>query len=327
MTVDNPTIVMIGIFTGVFLVLATIALAAGLLGNKQKVIQGRLRKAIGRHQKKGLGSENGAKKSLFIKQEKSFFDQFVPRPDELRKRLRRTGFSIQFKHYILASFGVAVVVSVLVKLFGGLSAAPSIMVGLAAGLAIPHLVISSMIKKRLTKFTTQFPEAIDLIVRGLKAGLPVTESIGSVGREMDDPIAVEFTKIIDDIRLGKTLDEALWKAADRLDTPEFKFFVISLSVQQETGGNLAETLENLSIILRGRSQLKLKVKAMSSEGKASAYIIGSLPFIMCGILTMLNYDYMSVLFTDPRGQVAMVGGLIWMGIGMFIISKLINFEV
>ena len=327
MTVDNPTIVMIGIFTGVFLVLATIALAAGLLGNKQKVIQGRLRKAIDRHQKKGLAAENGAKKSLFIKQEKSFFDQFVPRPDELRKRLRRTGYSIQFKQYVLASLGVAVVVGILVKLFGGMSAAPSLMVGLAAGLAIPHMVVSSMIKKRLAKFTTQFPEAIDLIVRGLKAGLPVTESIGSVGREMDDPIAVEFTRIIDDIRLGKTLDEALWKAADRLDTPEFKFFVISLSVQQETGGNLAETLENLSGILRGRSQLKLKVKAMSSEGKASAYIIGSLPFIMCGVLTLLNYSYMSILFNDPRGQIAIVGGLIWMGIGMFIISKLINFEV
>ncbi|WP_417319785.1 type II secretion system F family protein [Emcibacter sp.] len=327
MTVDNPTVVMIGIFTGVFLVLATMALAVGLLGNKQKVLQGRLRRAIDRHQKKGLGSENGEKRSLFIKQEKSFFDQFVPRPDELRKRLRRTGYKIQFKQYVLTSLGVAAVVAILVKVIGGFGILASLMVGIAAGLALPHMVISSLIKKRLNKFTTQFPEAIDLIVRGLKAGLPVTESIGTVGKEMDDPIAIEFTKIIDDIRLGKTLDEALWKAADRLDTPEFKFFVISLSVQQETGGNLAETLENLSTILRGRSQLKLKVKAMSSEGKASAYIIGSLPFIMCGVLTLLNYSYMSILFTDPRGQIAIIGGLIWMGIGLFIISKLINFEV
>ncbi|WP_321397445.1 type II secretion system F family protein [Emcibacter sp.] len=326
MTVDNPTVVMIGIFTGVFLVLATIALAAGLLGNRQKAMQGRLQKVVGRHRNKGLLGEGGEKKSLFVKQEKFFLDQFVPRPDELRKRLRRTGRKIEFKHYILTSLAVAVFVGILARILGGLSPVPSIMVGLACGLAIPHMVVSSMIKRRLTKFTTQFPEAIDLIVRGLKAGLPVTESIGSVGKEMQDPIAVEFTKIIDDIRLGKTLDEALWKAATRLDTPEFKFFVISLSVQQETGGNLAETLGNLSTILRGRSQLKLKVKAMSSEGKASAYIIGSLPFIMCGLLAMLNFGYMSILFTDPRGQIAIIGGLIWMGIGMFIISKLINFE-
>ncbi|WP_138379282.1 type II secretion system F family protein [Luteithermobacter gelatinilyticus] len=326
MAVANPTIVMIGIFFGVFLVLASIALAVGLLGNQKKVLSARLSKVKARHLK-GAGGPQPEKKSLFIKQEKSFFDQFVPRPQELRRRLKKTGYNIDFTKYLGASFILMVVFALIAHFPGGLSLVPSLMLGLLGGLALPHMVVSALIKKRLEKFTTQFPEAIDLIVRGLKAGLPVTESIGAVSREMQDPIAVEFRRIIDDVRLGKTLDEALWKAAERLDTPEFKFFVISLAVQQETGGNLTETLGNLSGILRSRSQLKLKVKAMSSEGKASAYIIGSLPFIMCGVLLMLNYDYMSILFTDPRGQVAALGGLVWMGIGLFIISKLINFEV
>jgi tight adherence protein B len=184
-----------------------------------------------------------------------------------------------------------------------------------------------VIKKRINKFTKQFPEAIDLIVRGLRAGLPVTESINAVSKEMQDPIATEFAMITDEVRLGKTLDEALWATAKRLDTPDFKFFVISLSVQQETGGNLAETLTNLTEILRGRTKLKLKIRAMISEGKASAYIIGSLPFLMCGLLSVMNYEYMSVMFTNPQGQIALVGAGIWMGIGVFILAKMINFEM
>src|SRR3546814_6834106 len=140
------------------------------------------------------------------------------------------------------------------------------------------MAVGYLVNKRQDKFLAIFPEAIDLIVRGLKSGLPVTESINAVGREMDDPIGTEFRRIGDDIRFGKTMTEALWAATDRLSVAEFKFFVISLSVQQETGGNLAETLGNLSGILRSRQQMKLKVRAMSSEGRASAMIIGSLPF-------------------------------------------------
>jgi len=129
------------------------------------------------------------------------------------------------------------------------------------------------------------------------------------------------------VRLGKTLNEALWAAANRLSTPELKFFVISLSVQQETGGNLAETLGNLSAILRARQQMRLKIRAMSSEGRASAMIIGGLPFIMFGLIMTLNPEYGSVLLTDPRGQLAAVGAIMWMGVGMLMIKKMISFEI
>lgn len=315
---------MFGAFLGVLILFATIAFAIGVFGNANKVTLNRLEKIKGRTNTDALMQQQ--KKALFKKNEKSIFDGIIPKREELRKRLAQTGKIIPFKNYIISNVMIAFVVSTIIILATDLSPLPCIAVGIATGLLLPHMWVNITIKKRLKKFTTQFPEAIDLIVRGLKAGLPVTESIYAVSQEMEDPISTEFKKITDEIRFGKTMDEALWHASEKLDTAEFKFFVICISVQQETGGNLGETLGNLSKILRGRAQLKLKINAMSSEGKASAGIIGSLPFIMLGLLAALNYEYMSVMFTDPRGQLALLGAFVWMSVGMFIISKLINFE-
>jgi len=327
MLVNNPSIVLIGIFVGVAMILTILAYAFGLMGNKNKVISKRLDQVKNRHGKSQAFAAETKKKMLFAKKEQNFLANIMPKPEELRKRLDQTGMNISFRKYGIISLTIMVIVMLISFTLGGLSFLPSLMVGILMGLALPHFFVSKVITKRLNKFTNQFPEAIDLIVRGLQAGLPVTESINSVSKEMENPIAQEFGRISDEVRLGKTLDEALWSTSERLDTPDFKFFVISLSVQQETGGNLAETLGNLAGILRGRSQLKLKIRAMTSEGKASAYIIGCLPFIMCGMISLVNYDYMSVMWTDPRGQIALVGGLIWMGTGMFIMSKMISFEV
>ncbi|MBL4601765.1 MAG: type II secretion system F family protein [Emcibacteraceae bacterium] len=324
MIVDNPDILMFGAFASVIVIFAAIAFAIGIFGKANKITKIRLEKIKGRHNKEAQMQQQ--KRALFKKEEKSVLDGLIPKPAELRKRLHKTGKEITFKQYIIANAVIATVITLIIFLLTDLSFLPCITVGVAVGLLLPHMWVNAAINKRLTKFTTQFPEAIDLMVRGLKAGLPVTESISAVSQEMDAPISTEFKTITDEIRFGKTMDEALWQASEKLDTPEFKFFVICISVQQETGGNLGETLGNLSNILRGRAQLKLKINAMSSEGKASAMIIGSLPFIMLGVISSMNFEYMSVMFTDPRGQMALLGGLIWMSIGMFIISKLINFE-
>jgi tight adherence protein B len=184
-----------------------------------------------------------------------------------------------------------------------------------------------MAAKRLKLFTSQFPDAIDLIVRGLKSGLPVTESISAVGHEMQDPVGFEFRHIFDCVKFGQPIEEALWDTARRLDTPEFKFFVISISVQRETGGNLSEALGNLSNILRRRRQMGLKIKAMSSEAKASAIILGSLPFIMFGIIFAMNPDYEMVLFNDPRGQMMLGVGLGVMSTGILVMNKMVRFEI
>lgn len=327
MNVDNETIIIVGIFICVLIIFGILAVATGLLGNSNKVIDKRLNNIKARHGSNTHIAKEHAKKALFMKKETSFIDRFIPKPEELRLRLSKTGKDITFKKYIIATIITTLIIAFIVKVFFGMSTAPAVMLGIFGGLFFPHTYINMAINGRLKKFTKQFPESIDLIVRGLRAGLPVTESIYAVSQEMQDPIAVEFATITDEIRLGKTLDEALWATAKRLDTPDFKFFVISLSVQQETGGNLTETLENLSEILRGRTRLKLKIKAMVSEGKASAYIIGSLPFLMCGLLSVLNFEYMSVMFTDPKGQIGLIAAAVWMSMGIFILSQMINFEV
>jgi len=201
------------------------------------------------------------------------------------------------------------------------------MVGVVVGVGIPHLVIGIMGGRRRNKFNALFPEGIDLIVRGLKSGLPVSESIRVVGQEISDPVGVEFREVSDQIKFGKSLTDAMWSVAPRIDTPEFRFFIISLSIQQETGGNLAETLENLGQVLRKRKTLKLKIKALSSEAKASAYIIGSLPFLMFGILMMLNYGYASQLYTDPRGIILVGCGFVSYAIGIGTMAKMVRFDV
>jgi len=172
-----------------------------------------------------------------------------------------------------------------------------------------------------------FPDAIELLVRGLRSGLPVGETLGVVAQEIPGPVGEEFKIITDKIKVGKTMEDAMQDTADRLGTPEFQFFVITLAIQRETGGNLAETLSNLSDVLRKRAQMKLKIKAMSSESKASAYIVGSLPFIVFGLVWSVNPTYLGGFFVEPRLIIAGLIGLVWMSIGVGIMAKMVSFEI
>jgi tight adherence protein B len=244
----------------------------------------------------------------------------------LQKRLDMTGKNWKLSQYLLASLGLTLVPGVLLLLQG---APPflAIFLGLAIGIGLPHFVVGFFIKRRIAKFTAKFPDAIELLVRGLRSGLPITETIGVVGNEIDGPIGVEFRAISDKMKIGRTLDAALQETADRLGTPEFQFFTITIAIQRETGGNLAETLANLADVLRKRAQMKLKIKAMSSESKASALIVGALPFIVFGLVWFINNNYMANFFQDERLIIAGGGGLIWMSIGAFIMAKMVNFEI
>lgn len=250
----------------------------------------------------------------------------MPRRDQLQIRLAKAGMEIELARYgmICAVLGLVVLA---LFLLAGFPTVMSFALAVISGVGLPHFYVGGRIARRIERFTKQFPEAIDLMVRGLKSGLPVNECIANVGHELSAPTGTEFRKITDAMRLGKQLEDVLWETADRLDTPDFKFFVISLVVQRETGGNLGETLGNLSGILRQRQAMKLKIRAMSSEAKASAWIVGVLPFIMLGLIMLLNYDYGIILFTHPKAIIAAIGGLVWMGIGMLVMSKMIRFEV
>jgi tight adherence protein B len=258
----------------------------------------------------------------------------IPNPEMLHKRIKMTGKSWTLGQYAWASVGLAILVA-LTLLLRGWAPLLAIFLGLFAGLGLPHMVVGHLINKRTMKFTVNFPDALELLVRGLRSGLPISETLGVVASEVPGPVGEEFKMITERIKIGRTMDAALQETADRLGTPEFQFFVISLAIQRETGGNLAETLSNLAEVLRKRAQMKLKIRAMSSESKASAYIIGALPFIVFGLICYINYSYMEPFFTgDPAGlfglglmQIIGIGGLCWMGIGVFIMAQMINFEI
>lgn len=250
----------------------------------------------------------------------------LPRRDELEKRIRRTGKNWTLTQYMFASMIVFVVAT------GGMFIlrAPFLMaglVGLLLGLGLPYLVVGMTIKRRVTKFNARFPDAIDLLVRGLKSGLPVTETFQVVSQELPGPVGEEFKGVIERIRIGNTMEAALQESAEMLGTPEFQFFCITIQIQRETGGNLAETLANLSDVLRKRAQMKLKIRAMSSEAKASAYIVGALPFFVFGVVWSVNPGYLAGFFVEERLIIAGLGGLVWMSIGAGIMAKMVNFEI
>jgi tight adherence protein B len=253
--------------------------------------------------------------------------RFMPKPDQLRLRLQRTGRKISIGQYGAAIFVLGLVVGVACWLVFDFKPIVAGMVGLGVGIWFPHLAVGYMISRRQNQFTDRFPEGLDIIVRGLRAGLPIAESIVNARSEVPEPVRSVYGQIADGVNLGQNLEDAIGDAAKIIDTAELKFFAVSLSVQRETGGNLAETLANLAEILRRRRQMKLKVKAMSSEARASAYILGSLPFIMFGLIFFVNTGYAMELFTDPRGMVMVGVGIFMMMLGIGIMIKMVNFEI
>lgn len=323
----------IALFAGSALLFATLLLAFLGQGSARERKARRRIEALRRRGSAAAGPASVASASIRLDEAggipgiEELARRLVPRRAILANRLARTGRAISIGSYVAACLAATLVFAfALVQIFG-LPVGASLLGALGLGIGLPHLAVGYMIARRTGAFIGQFPEAIELIVRGIKSGLPVTEEIAVVGREMADPVGTEFRKIADALRFGQTLEEALWAAAGRLGIPEFNFFVISLSVQRETGGNLAETLENLADILRRRRIMKLKIKAMSSEARASAYIIGSLPFIMMGILFLTSPNYIIELFTDLRGNVMLGAALCLQALGVFIMFKMVRFEI
>ena len=320
--------------------LMKILLIVGLLGtlflgylavsgpSQRKAVKRRIEALKERHGDVITASAQAQIRRLMSRQSKAegFASTIIPKPALLRQRLERTGRNISLAKYLAICGGLMVFVMGLLLLRG----APFLLcffAGSFAGVGVPHYITGKMIKRRLNKFTQYFPDAIELMVRGLRSGLPITETLGIVASELPGPVGVEFRAVSDKMKIGRTMEAALQETADRLGTPEFQFFVITLAIQRETGGNLAETLSNLADVLRKRSQMRLKIRAMSSESKASAMIVGSLPFIVFTLVWIMNPTYMHGFFTDQRLIVAGLGGLCWMSIGVFIMAKMVNFEI
>jgi len=257
----------------------------------------------------------------------SLIKKMLPRREQLRLRLARAGYDVPLGRYLSICGIVGLVVTILALMFTPLPTGAAPFIVIVFGLGMPHLVIGHLGKRRQAKFIQNFPEAIDLMVRGLKSGLPIGESIKTAGEEVQDPVGVELRRVTDAVRLGSKLEDVLWETSERLDLQDFKFFTVSLAIQNETGGNLSETLNNLSKVLRGRRQLKMKIKAMSSEAKASAYIIGCLPFVVGFFIYLVNNEYILKLFTDPRGNMLLGVGACSFLIGTTVMYKMVKFEI
>jgi len=195
------------------------------------------------------------------------------------------------------------------------------------GVGLPRRVLGTLAVRRQRKFTQYFADAIDVIVRGIKSGLPVGECLNIIARESPEPVAMEFRFLVEGQKLGMTLKQALERSTRRMPTADMKFFAIVLNLQQQTGGNLAETLAGLSDVLRQRKRMADKVRAMSSEARMTATIIGSMPFLISLMIFLIDPGYIALLWTNPTGKKILYGGLLWMGIGVFIMKQMIAFEI
>lgn len=246
--------------------------------------------------------------------------------EKLRAKLEVAGINATPGKFLLITPGIFLLVS-LAMLAWGRSPLLSLLVGLMLGLGLPNRYLSMKMKRRKNMIIIQLPDAIDLIVRGLRAGLPVSESFQTVSREIPNPLGGLFGMMSQQIGLGVPVEKALGDAARNVELTEFDFFVTTIILQRETGGNLGEILSNLAEVLRQRRMMKLKIAAISSEAKASGYIVGSLPFVVLGLLSLIAADYIAPLFTDFRGNIAMAVAAISMGTGAFIMRKMTQFEI
>lgn len=250
----------------------------------------------------------------------------LPRREELLNRLARAGLKTSLGNYLLFCAILGLAGGGALNFSGLVPPIAAVFTGLFCGVGLPHMGTAMLAKRRQAKFIANFPEAIDLMTRGLKSGLPVGESIRVASIEVPDPVGSELRQVLDQVRLGMKLEDALQETSARLGLQEFNFFTISLAIQSETGGNLGETLSNLSEVLRKRRQLKLKIKALSGEAKASAYIIGSLPFVMAVMIYLMSPDYIMKLVDDPRGLFMIGLGMTSFSVGAFTMWKMIRFD-
>jgi tight adherence protein B len=198
--------------------------------------------------------------------------------------------------------------------------------GFAGAIGLPRWIINFLRKRRMKKFLDEFPNAMDVIVRGVKAGLPLNDCIRMIALEAAEPVKTEFRHIAETQAMGVPMGEAVTRLPERVPVPEASFFSIVVGIQQKSGGNLSETLGNLSRVLRERRKMFGKIKAMSMEAKASAAIIGALPIIVMGLVYMTSPKYISLLFTDPMGHLILGASAIWMFIGIMVMRRMINFD-
>ncbi|HEY6025316.1 MAG TPA: type II secretion system F family protein [Pseudolabrys sp.] len=243
----------------------------------------------------------------------------------LNTRIAQAGLSWSKQQFILISAAIGCGLF-LVALVLGPGLLPAVAIAFAGAFGVPRWLLSYLKKRREQKFLDGFPDAVDIIVRGVKAGLPLLDCMKMITLEAPEPIKSEFRVIVDTQAIGMPLGEACGKLYERTPVAEANFFAIVVGIQQKAGGNLSEALGNLSRVLRDRKKMKAKIRAMSQEAKASAAIIGALPIAVMTLVYLTSHDYITLLFTDPLGHLMLAASAIWMTIGVLVMKKMINFD-
>ena len=243
----------------------------------------------------------------------------------LSSRLTQAGLTWTVKKFMMIS-GVLAAASFAIAMLAGGGLLAAVGLAFAAGFGLPRWGLSYLKTRREKAFLKALPDAVDVIVRGIKAGLPLFESIKVVASDAPEPLKGEFLAIIETQAIGMPLGDACARLFERMPVPEANFFGIVIAIQQKSGGNLSEALGNLSKVLRDRKKMAEKIQAMSMEAKASAGIIGSLPPIVMLLVYLSTPEYISLLWTHPTGQLMLVGCVVWMSIGIFVMKRMINFD-
>jgi len=243
----------------------------------------------------------------------------------LRTMIAQAGLDVSVRNFYLFSLvlGAALAVGAFVAGVPWFVAAVAFVVG---GLGLPRWALNFLRKRRQQIFLNDFADAVDVMVRGLKAGLPINDALKVIASETPAPVGPEFSEVVEGQRVGISIDQGIERMFERIPLAEVNFLSIVLSIQAKTGGNLAEALSNLSKVLRDRKKMKAKIKSVSQEAKASAAIIGALPFVIMAAMTVLNPEYLNPLFQTSIGHVMLVGSGVWMFTGVMVMRKMINFD-
>ncbi|HUL89344.1 MAG TPA: type II secretion system F family protein [Pseudolabrys sp.] len=243
----------------------------------------------------------------------------------LSVRITRAGLSWSKRQFVIISAIIGLAMFAFGYLSGtGLLGAAGL--GFAGAFGVPRWLLSFLRKRRESKFIEALPDAVDIIVRGVKAGLPLGDCIRMITVEAPDPLKTEFRLIMETQAIGMPLGEACGKLYERTPLPEANFFGIVVAIQQKAGGNLSEALGNLSKVLRDRKKMRAKIQAMSQEAKASAAIIGALPIAVMILVYITSPNYITLLFTNSMGHIMLAGSAVWMTIGVLVMKKMINFD-
>ena len=244
----------------------------------------------------------------------------------MRRRLEQAGFPKTDPKTFWMICGIAAAIAASIAILTHQKPLVVLLAAFVVGLGLPRWVLGFLTARRKKKFTEHFANAIDVIVRSVKSGLPANEALRIVAREAPDPVGSEFNSLVESMKVGVTMDQALKRMMESMPTPEVGFFAIVMTIQGKSGGNLSEALGNLAFVLRDRKRLQGKIKAMSSEAKASAMIIGALPPGVMALVYITTPGYIMKLFTERAGNVMLVVCVIWMSMGILVMRKMINFK-